>query len=71
MGFLTAMQILLSSAWNMMSSVTFPGTGISISSIAVGTVIAVVALRIVNFVLGLRFSGGSGAVNREDKGRRL
>ena len=70
--FLQAVEALLLPAWNLMTSVRYPGTNVTIATILVGAFVAAFSLRIITWTLTRRFSvgslgGGFGGRDKADK----
>ena len=68
MTFFDAAASVLSAGWNALSSVVYPGTGISFAGIAVGALVACISLRVAGQLMSVRYSFGSVRVPHKPKG---
>lgn len=60
MSFLECVYVLLSGAWEVITNVKYPGTEMSIAVILVGSLCAVFSLRVVGYLIGVRYDLSAG-----------
>lgn len=59
MDFFSAAAAVLSAGWQAITAINYPGTSLPIAAILVGAFSAAFSLRVIGYVLGLRYSYGS------------
>ena len=67
MTFLDAAALLLNAGWSALQ-ISFPGTGISIGYILIGAFCAVVSLRVIGYVINVKYNVGSVHLTKNNKG---
>ena len=68
MTFLEAAALVLNAGWSAMQ-ISFPGTSISIGYILIGAFCAVVSLRVIGYVINVRYNIGSTHVFKSSGGK--
>lgn len=68
MTFLEAAALVLNAGWSALQ-ISFPGTSISIGFILIGALCAVVSLRVIGYVINVRYNIGSTHVSKSSGGK--
>lgn len=50
--FMQCVQCIFENTWDMVKSVEYPGTGVSIAAIVIGVFLAGLAIRIIGYIFG-------------------